>query len=100
MSFGDVATIDTIHEEEHYRIIEKVKALPANTSLARFSDAINTVGPRRRQVLVNGIAMQEMMISMYCALSNVRAYQNWCQRTGLGDPNHPLTPEVSNRLAA
>jgi len=59
-----------------------------------------TVGLRRRQVLVNGIAMQEMMISIYCALSNMRAYQNWCQRTGLGDPNHPLTPEVSNRLAA
>ncbi len=100
MSFGDVATNDTIDEQEHCRIIEKVKALPPNTSLARFSDAINTVGLRRRQVIVNGIAMQEMMIPIYCALSNMRAYQNWCQRTGLGDPNRPLTPEVSNRLAA
>jgi hypothetical protein len=55
-----------------------------------FGTVKDTVGLKRRNIRLNGIAMNWLAISVFTALANKRHLRNWHNETGLGPAGHPL----------
>ena len=55
-----------------------------------FGTLKDTVGLRRRNIRVNGIAMNTIAVSVFAAVANKRHLQSWDRETNLGDKHHPL----------
>lgn len=51
---------------------------------------VNTENMRRGQFRFTGIALVNLVVGLSAACYNLRIIRNWHERTGMGDPTHPL----------
>ena len=64
-----------------------------------FGTVKDTVGLRRRNIRLNGIAMNFLAIAVYASLANSRHLRKWHRVTGFGPRSHPLLSESQEGTA-